>query len=193
MEKESCNYQGIGVLKSVIFIFIDGLGLGINDPEINPCLNSNVHIFSSYNKNNEIISVEKNGFCIPTNATLGIEGLPQSATGTATLLTGINCAKKLEKHIPGFPTIKLIKIIQRESILKKVKQKGLSSTFINAYRPLFFKLKEKTKWRLSTTTVANLAAGNRFYSLEDIVKHKKITAIVLNSIQVYKQPSCTIP
>ncbi|MFO7891082.1 MAG: metalloenzyme [bacterium] len=161
-------------MKSVVFIFIDGLGLGSENPEINPCLDSNIHIFSSYNRNKDKISVLKNGFCLPTDATLGTRGLPQSATGTATLLTGINCAKELKKHIPGFPTNNLIEIIQKESILKKVNQKNLSSNFINAYRPLFFKLKEKTKWRLSTTTVANLAAGNSFYSLKDIEKHTSI-------------------
>lgn len=161
-------------MKRVVFIFIDGLGLGSDNLAINPCLDSNIHIFSSYKRNKEKFSVLRNGLCLPTDATLGIAGLPQSATGTATLLTGINCAKELRKHVPGFPTNNLIEIIRRESILKKVNQQNLSSTFINAYRPLFFKLKEKTKWRLSTTTVANLAAGNSFYSLEDLEKRKCI-------------------
>jgi len=161
-------------LKSIILIFIDGLGLGSDDPATNPCLDSHIHIFSSYKKNKEKFPVWRNGWCLPTDATLGIKGLPQSATGTATLLTGINCAKEVKKHVPGFPTNNLIEIIRRESILKKVNQQNLGSTFINAYRPLFFKLKEKTKWRLSTTTVANLAAGNSFYPLEDLKKRKCI-------------------
>ena len=161
-------------MKSVVFIFIDGLGLGPENPQINPCLHSDIHIFSSHNKHKDKTPVVKNGICFPTDATLGIAGLPQSATGTATLLTGVNCVWKVRKHVPGFPTNKLIEIIRKESILKKVNRKGLASTFINAYRPLFFKLKEKTKWRLSTTTVANLAANNTFYSLEDIIKHKSI-------------------
>ena len=161
-------------MKSVVFIFIDGLGLGSEEPEINPCLHSDISIFSFHNKQKDTISVLKNGFCIPTDATLGIDGLPQSATGTATLLTGINCAREVKMHVPGFPTNKLTEIIRKESVLKKVKLKGLSTTFINAYRPLFFKLKEETKWRLSTTTVANLAADNTFYSLEDIEKHRSI-------------------
>jgi 2,3-bisphosphoglycerate-independent phosphoglycerate mutase len=161
-------------LKSVLLIFIDGLGIGVNDPEINPCLDLDIQLFSIYYQNKNVFSVPGDGFCYPTDTTLGIEGLPQSATGTATLLTGVNCAQELKRHVPGFPNNQLTEIIRKESILKKVNQKGLSSTFINAYRPLFFKLKESTKWRLSTTTVANLAAGNSFYSLPDIQKHISI-------------------
>ena len=161
-------------MKSVLLIFIDGLGIGANDPVINPCLDSKIELFSFPYHNKDVIPVSGKGYCYPTDATLGIEGLPQSATGTATLLTGVNCAQELKRHVPGFPNNQLTEIIRKESILKKVNQKGLSSTFINAYRPLFFKLKESTQWRLSTTTVANLAAGNSFYSLEDIQKHISI-------------------
>ena len=51
---------------------------------------------------------------------------------------------------------------------------GLRAAFINAYRPLFFKLKEKTRWRLSTTTVANLSAGLPFFLIEDIRRGRSI-------------------
>ncbi|MEJ2627616.1 MAG: metalloenzyme, partial [bacterium] len=121
-------------MKSVLLIFIDGLGIGANDPGINPCLDPEIELFSFPYHNKDVIPVSGKGYCYPTDATLGIEGLPQSATGTATLLTGVNCAQELKRHVPGFPNNQLTEIIRKASILKKVNQKGLSSTFINAYR-----------------------------------------------------------
>jgi 2,3-bisphosphoglycerate-independent phosphoglycerate mutase len=59
-------------------------------------------------------------------------------------------------------------VLKEHSILKKLKEAGLKPAFVNAYRPLFFKLKPKTQWRLSATTVANLAADLPFRTMEDL-------------------------
>ena len=45
---------------------------------------------------------------------------------------------------------------------------------MNAFRPIFFEFTEEAKLRLSATTVANLAAGLPFFTLEDIVEGRAI-------------------
>jgi hypothetical protein len=65
-----------------------------------------------------------------------------------------------------------------------VKELGLRAAFINAYRPLFFRLKSKTQWRLSATTVANLAAELPFFTLDDIVKRRSLYHDFTNQILV---------
>lgn len=168
-------------MKSVILIFIDGLGLGSKDQKINPCLNHKLNLFACYDTHQDIIRIENNGYCRPTDTTLGIKGLPQSATGTATILTGINCPEILNRHKPGFPNKILRSILTEHSILKKIKDKGYTSTFLNAFRPLFFKLDEKMKWLLSATTTANLAAKNPFYTIDDIANRISVYHDYTNS------------
>jgi 2,3-bisphosphoglycerate-independent phosphoglycerate mutase len=158
----------------VILVFVDGLGLGDRNPRTNPCASPGIRLLACFENSSGPVPAERGGFLVPTDAVLGVDGLPQSATGQTTILSGINCAKLLGRHLQGYPNERLREVLKERSILKQVKDTGRSSAFINAYRPLFFRLKEKTKWRLSTTTVANLAAENPFFRLEDIGERRSI-------------------
>jgi hypothetical protein len=106
----------------ILFIFIDGLGIGGNDPKTNPLRDSR------FPKLRKLLDR-----AIPLDACLGIEGLPQSATGQATLLTGINAAKEMGRHIEGFPPDRLKAIIQRENLFSKLNKLGKTCTFANSY------------------------------------------------------------
>jgi len=112
---------------------------------------------------------------IPLEATLGVPGLPQSATGQTALLTGVNAARELGHHKQGFPNAQLRHILRQGSVLKMVREMGKSAAFINAFRPAFFAFRtEDIISRLSVTTVANWAAGLPFFSLEDILGGRAI-------------------
>lgn len=158
----------------IILIFVDGLGLGDQDLKRNPCAQDGLKILACFENDNGAISTASSGILIPTEATLGVEGLPQSATGQTTLLTGVNCSKLLGRHLQGYPNERLRTVLRERSLLKQVKDMGFRPAFINTYRPLFFSLKEKTKWRLSTTTVANLSADLPFFQIEDLCHRRSI-------------------
>jgi hypothetical protein len=106
----------------IIFVFVDGLGMGSDDPTRNPLLDPR---FPNLGK-----MMAK---ATPIDACLGVEGLPQSATGQATLLTGINAAKQMERHIEGFPPPSLKKLIEHENLFSKLLQLGKHPTFANSY------------------------------------------------------------
>lgn len=168
----------------IVFIFVDGLGLGTPDQERNPCAKQGLEILACFEKGNGSVSRKNRGVLVPTEATLDVQGLPQSATGQTTLLTGVNCSKLLGKHLQGYPNEKLREVLQERSILKQVRDMGLRSAFINTYRPPFFSLKEKIKWRLSTTTVATLSADLSFFSLEDLRQKNSIYHDFTNEILI---------
>ena len=67
------------------------------------------------------------------DACLGIAGRPQSATGQATLFTGVNAAAHLGQHLHGFPNAKLRQLLAAESVFCKVGAAGGRATFANAY------------------------------------------------------------
>lgn len=132
----------------ILFIFVDGLGLGGDDPEINPVRRPRFPFLQ------KLLS-----FAVPLDACLGVTGLPQSATGQATLFTGINAAAAMGRHIEGFPPPKLKALIEQENLFRKLIRLGRCCTFANAYftdDPHRIPLR-----RQSVTTVMSLSAlGN---------------------------------
>jgi 2,3-bisphosphoglycerate-independent phosphoglycerate mutase len=128
-------------------IFVDGLGIGPDDPATNP-VNEDVcpHLVAAFR--NHAVAID---------ASLGVPGLPQSATGQTSLLTGINAQRAVGRHIEGFPGPELRTMIGKHSIFETLKQAKRPSTFANGY--LARTIEDVTKARVkSVTTVASLSA-----------------------------------
>jgi 2,3-bisphosphoglycerate-independent phosphoglycerate mutase len=147
----------------ILLFFIDGLGLGKNDSTVNPLITARMQTMRRLLNGNpltkELGRMETGAATlIPTDATLGVAGLPQSATGQTALFTGINAAKVLGTHLHAFPTQRLRDIIADQSILKQIKQLGGKVTSANAYTPNYFDLVAQKKRRNSASTLSILAA-----------------------------------
>lgn len=148
-----------------ILLFIDGLGIGSVDPETNPQYAYGGQLFQLSRDRDRL---PLGGRCRPIDAVLDIEGVPQSATGQTTLLSGVNSQAVLGKHLTGFPNETLRGILLESSILKQLTDRGLKARFINAFRPRFFEFPRERQLQFSATTVANLAADLPFFTLEDV-------------------------
>lgn len=106
------------------------------------------------------------GVLVRTDATLGVEGRPQSASGQTTILTGINAPQLLGYHKQGFPNKALLEVIGEHSIFLQLKRARIEpNTFANAYTQRFFE--GRPRW-VSATTAAMQAAGMRFRNLDDL-------------------------
>jgi hypothetical protein len=148
----------------VLLFFIDGLGIGARGPA-NPFDGlenaSPLAIFQD-----EEPALPFAGVLVRTDATLGVPGRPQSASGQTTILTGINAPATLGYHKQGFPNQALREIINEHSIFLQLKRSGITpNTFANAYTPRFFTT--RPRW-VSATTTAVEAAGMSFRSLDDL-------------------------
>jgi 2,3-bisphosphoglycerate-independent phosphoglycerate mutase len=155
---------------SVLLFFIDGLGIGARGAH-NPLSEiENVAPLAYFQ--GEESNVIHDGLMIPTDATLGVEGRPQSASGQTTILTGINAPARLGYHKQGFPNEALREIINEHSLFLQLKRRGVDdAVFANAYTPQFFT--ETPRWK-SATTVAMEAAGLPFRRLPDLVGRKAL-------------------
>lgn len=159
----------------VFLFFVDGLGIGDSDPEKNPCADPEIKLFNQFKSDTFPKPVAFGGYACSPDATLGVKGLPQSATGQTTLLTGKNASELLGYHLPAFPNEKLRQVIYKESILKKVTDAGKKAAFINAYTPIYFELgPEKLRNRLSVTSHATLASNFKFFSIDDMRQERSI-------------------
>ena len=86
---------------SVAFVFLDGVGVGPDDPTTNPFAGVPTPTWDA-------LVGGRHGTFTTLDATLGVAGRPQSATGQATLLSGRDAVAAMDGHYgpwPG-PTLK---------------------------------------------------------------------------------------
>jgi len=104
----------------------------------------------------------------PLDATLGVEGLPQSATGQTALFTGENAPAALGRHVAALPGPRLAALLAERSLLKRARRAGRAVTFANPFTPAYFAEVEAGRRRHSATTLAALASGAPFRDAADL-------------------------
>lgn len=112
-------------------------------------------------------------YSVPVDACLGIDGIPQSATGQCALFTGINAAEIMGRHVQGFPGPSIRKIIREQNIFSSLMKKGKAVAFANAY--VYFGLNElKEARRRSVTTVMTECSLGYARDLESLRKEEAV-------------------
>ncbi|MGN0854230.1 MAG: hypothetical protein ACI4R9_01770 [Kiritimatiellia bacterium] len=141
----------------ILFLFIDGVGLrpaATDNPvnrEVCPAL---CHLIQGHAK--------------PIDACLGVDGLPQSATGQATMFTGVNCPMAMGKHCEGFPGPALRKIIEENNLFLQLRKRGKKVKFADAY--LVDSADELAAHRFkSVTTVMALTTPEVIMTADDLM------------------------
>ncbi len=168
---------------AVIFIFIDGVGIG-EKSETNPFYTKRYESFEILSGGNFFdveYSVNKKDQLFKTiDANLEVEGLPQSGTGQTTLFSGVNASKKIGKHFGPFPHSGIKPLLKKESVFHSVLESGKKPYFMNAYPPIFFEhAKKRNRW--SCTTLMTKSAGLRLNSTEDVLQEKALTAEIVQN------------
>lgn len=146
----------------IVFLFIDGVGL--REPSADNPVNPEVCPTLC-----RLIS----GSSVPIDACLGVEGLPQSATGQATMFTGVNCSKAMGRHCEGFPSPALRSIIEENNLFLQLRKRGKTVRFADAYlidSPDDLKVRRFK----SATTVMALTAPETIATSEDLMQNRAI-------------------
>ena len=172
----------------VILIFVDGVGLGSQDDN-NPFVFTPTPGLSGLLAG-KMLTREAKDYAGPEatllgiDATLGVPGLPQSATGQTALFTGVNAPACLGDHLRGFPNSALRKIIAENSMFKQLKKEGFEVAFTNAYRPPFFDLLRHglPGNRYSCSTLTTYYGDLPFFRLKDIKDGKALYMDITNEI-----------
>ena len=136
-----------GLLKwprvKIVFIFVDGLGLAPAAPD-NPVNAVNCPVL------HDLILHHSR----PIDACLGVPGLPQSATGQATLFTGLNAAQAMGRHVEGFPGPQLRKLVEADNIFLALKRIAKRGQFADGYLADSIDEIRNRRFRSVTTTAA---------------------------------------
>ena len=123
---------------SVLFVFLDGVGIGPSDPDRNPFLQAYLPgleklLGGPMPTLDEPSITGPLGRAIPLDANLGVDGIPQSGTGQITLLTGENAALAFGRHFGPWAPVRLRSMLTEKNVLSTAQEAGHSAAFANAY------------------------------------------------------------
>jgi 2,3-bisphosphoglycerate-independent phosphoglycerate mutase len=169
----------------ILIVFLDGVGIGKNDPSINPYCSAKLPTISTMLGGNIPFIHSKNFFLngvgfTKLNATLGVKGLPQSGTGQTALLCGINASKLIGKHFGPYPYSSLREVIKGENIFIKFINNGKNVFYANAYPPKYFEYIEKHKTRRTATTLAYTMSGLELNDYHALQSKQAVSADITN-------------
>jgi 2,3-bisphosphoglycerate-independent phosphoglycerate mutase len=169
----------------VLFVFVDGVGAGRDDPECNP-LARGEFLLSRY-EDGTGAPLPAGGAAVLADATLGVPGRPQSATGQTAILTGENAPRLLGAHLLGFPNAALRALLRERSLFRSLVAEGRRGLFANAYPVAYLRALGLTaegepefafgrrRPRPAATTVAYAAGGGAFRTWADARAGRGIT------------------
>lgn len=148
----------------ILLIFLDGIGLGDDDPTINPFAVINAPTLHSlaggrrWLRDTPRTETERAIF-VPTDAQFGVSGRPQSASGQATIFTGRNVPAEIGEHYGPKPNPPIREILQQGNLFKTLVAHNRTAALINPYPPGFFKGIESGKRIPSSYQIALMSAG----------------------------------
>ncbi len=177
----------------VLFLFLDGIGLGTNDSQVNPfakvemphlqgLLGGSKLVVETLSetslkalRNTGILETER-ATLLALDAGLGVDGLPQSATGQATLLTGINVSAEIGYHYGPKPNQEVAAYIRNGNLFSTLSKDGYKSALLNAYPPGYFTGIQSGRRLFSAIPLAVTSAGIPLKTLEDLQEGHALSA-----------------
>ncbi len=115
----------------VALLFIDGVGIGRNDPATNP-LARRAYLLSRF-EDGSGAPLPPGIHAHPVDTTFGLPGRPQSASNQTAILTGEPAPQLIGGHVLGFPDRPLRELLGRRSIVKHALSAGRTATYANCY------------------------------------------------------------
>lgn len=161
--------------RRILFIFLDGVGIGAKDARRNPLFSARppflTDLLGGTLPSLRHRSVEtSDALCIPLDPNLGVRGLPQSGTGQATLYTGVNAARLIRQHFGPYLYSTLKPVVAAQSVFARLRAAGKAHriALANAFPQRFFDYLAGPRRRMVAGMYAALTADVRFRDIHDL-------------------------
>lgn len=177
--------------KSLIFIFLDGVGLAGADGKSNPFTILRDELLPFHLPIRETAGLPFRLKAV--DAVFGVPGTPQSGSGQTALFTGIPYPRISGEHAGSYPTREMRRLLYEGNLLRQVIRRGHRARFFNAYPyhselfgPPHLNLDESGalhfspsfpalfRRRISATTTMMLSIGQTAASEQDICEKKAL-------------------
>ncbi len=165
----------------VLFIFLDGVGLGADDPGINPFARVEMPNLQGLLGGHKLLAgvapfAGERASLLALDAALGVGGFPQSATGQAVLLTGTNIPAEIGEHYGPKPNPAVTKYLLDGNLFSQLTQAGKSAALLNAYPPRYFSGVASGKRLYSAIPLAVTSAGLPLFTKDDLYAGRALSA-----------------
>jgi predicted AlkP superfamily pyrophosphatase or phosphodiesterase len=165
-------------------VFLDGVGIGPADPERNAFFNAHLPNLQKIlgtampSLDDPVVGTES-AVAFPLDATLGVEGTPQSGTGQTSLLTGVNAAEILGRHFGPWTPVKLRPLLAERNLLQVALEAGHRVEFANAV-PSNYK---ESRWarRPAAPPLAAETAGLLTRHEEELERGQAVASGIVNT------------
>ncbi len=148
----------------ILFLFLDGVGLGDDDPTRNPLAAAELPTLTALlNGARPLAATPRlstgHTLFMPTDAVLGVGGPPQSATGQAALLTGRNVPAEIGGHWGPKPNTAVADVLRAGTIFHELQRAGRRSALLSGYPQRYFDAIASGRRSYSAIPLAATAAG----------------------------------
>ena len=159
-------------LRHVHLFFMDGVGLGGPDPEVNPFVTAVLPNLTRLLGDNWFLPGGRittgRASLIPTDPNLGLPGKPQSATGQAAILTGRNVPQLVGEHYGPKPNTAVADVIRQGTLFHEVVAACGRAALITPYPQGYFDGINSGKRLFSSVPLAATSAGLSLMDVDDL-------------------------
>lgn len=165
----------------ILLIFLDGVGIGPDDPTTNPFSTANTPtLLALTNGKRWVMGIgtqrSQRAVFIPTDPQMGIPGKPQSGTGHATIITGKNIPQLIGKHYGPKPDAATRAIVGQGAFFEEVRAQGQSAALLTAYPPRLLYDIERGKRLPTSFQKAAMQAGLPLLTVDDLRAGRALSA-----------------
>jgi 2,3-bisphosphoglycerate-independent phosphoglycerate mutase len=172
-----------------LLVFLDGVGIGPADAARNPfaaarlpnlrrLLGGRLPVADDLDADGRIVSGA--AILAAADATLGVDGTPQSGTGQTALLTGRNAAEEYGRHFgPWVPTT-LRPMLAEENLLSRAAAAGARPAFANAYPQADGHADPRIFRRPAAPPLAARAAGVLTRGVAELAEGRAVASSITN-------------
>jgi hypothetical protein len=165
----------------VLFLFLDGVGLGPDDPGTNPLAKASMPNLSRLLGGQRLVTgvtplETARATVVALDACLGVSGVPQSASGQAALLTGLNVPRLAGGHYGPWPNQAIVHLLGNGNLFRAVRRQGKQAALLNAYPPSYFAAIQSGRRLLSAIPQAVVSAGISLMTMADLNAGRALSA-----------------
>lgn len=170
----------------VIVLFLDGVGLGADDDAVNPLAIASTPVLIRLLHGRRLLAntgiVQATlASMAPTDASLGMAGRPQSASGQSALLTGINVPALLGEHYGPRPDSRLRSLLEGDTLFTRALAAGRTACLVNAFPQGYFDAVARGKRLHGAIPYAAQAAGLRLCTAADLAAGRALSVDLTNA------------
>jgi hypothetical protein len=165
----------------ILFLFLDGVGLGSDNPESNPFVRAAMPNLLALLEGKRLLASSAplespRASLLALDACLGVAGLPQSATGQAVLLTGQNVPAAIGYHYGPKPNPDVAAVIKNGNLFNQLRQIGKRSAYLNAFPPAYFESIRSGRRIYSAIPLAAVSAGLSLPTADNLREGQALSA-----------------